>query len=1055
MKRIYFIFILLFSVWGTSRAQESTENYIRTRTMLDEQSGSCLDEIMYYDGLGRPYQKVQKGITTNKQNLISLQEYDAAGREYKAWLPIASSGEHMTNATFKSTAPGKYENDSRPYSQSVYEASALNRPIRQYGPGVAWKDSPVSTAYLTNDNSTLLCCIHYGVDDDGKLVLKGNYAPGQLFVTRTTDEDGNVSCTFIDKLDRKILIRQMNGNETHDTYYVYDRYSNLRFVLQPMYQKIPDLNLYAFQYKYDGRNRCNEKKMSGSGTIKYVNDKRDNLVFSQDSIQRSKGEWTFYLYDVLGRLTVQGTCKNTNVESAEYGIVECTRANSATGLANSGYSSSFALNSPVVHLVNYYDDYNFRTLTGFNNSNFPAGTINAKGLLTGSVITVLDSNAKLYSANYYDKKGRMIKDVSSNLMGGYETTNTVFTFTGKPATVTHVHTATGNQSLTEMYTYKYDHAERLSKVEHTLNGNKVTLTDNTYNDLSRLETKSLHNSFADIMGYKYNIRGWLTNIDSNNFILKLNYGYPAGGGNIASIFWKSGEEGRQKYTFTYDGLGRMLNADHLILGLQDEDDDDWGVTTGLMNAQMGRQIEEFPLARENAFTERVTEYDKNGNILKLVRYGQTGANSYGVIDNLTMTLNGNQLNRVDDASTASAYGGGFEFKDAVKQNNEYAYDANGNLTQDLNKGIEDIQYNCLNLPRLVKFKDQSTITYTYAADGTKLRVEHKIGNSTTQTTYCSNVIYEGNAAKCLLTEEGYVALDNGEYYYYLKDHQGNNRVMVNKNGGVEEINHYYPFGGIFACEENVQPYKYNGKELDTKKGLNWYDYGARMYDAGLGRFTTMDPLAEKYREVSSYAYCLNNPIRNIDLKGDSVTVLNMGSENNQHLAMLIQNDAGKWQYYSVNGDNVYFSGQHIGGRTFNDAPALKEDGSPLLFDSPQQFMDSHYNSKGNKEDKTINSYGFTEGYIIPTSTEQDNKMRDTFSNISRNEDYDIIINNCASAVQRSLNMGGIETRSLHTVPGGKVFGGYKAIYSNSYIPSEAFKVIKINNPNGKYITKSK
>lgn len=149
MKRIYFIFILLFGVWGTPRAQESTENYIRTRTMLDEQSSSCLDEIMYYDGLGRPYQKMQKGITTNKQNLISLQEYDAAGREYNAWLPIASSSEHMTNATFKSTAPGKYENDSRPYSQPVYEASALNRPIRQYGPGVAWKDSPVSTAYLT------------------------------------------------------------------------------------------------------------------------------------------------------------------------------------------------------------------------------------------------------------------------------------------------------------------------------------------------------------------------------------------------------------------------------------------------------------------------------------------------------------------------------------------------------------------------------------------------------------------------------------------------------------------------------------------------------------------------------------------------------------------------------------------------------------------------------------------------------------------------------------------------------------------------------------------
>uniref|UniRef100_UPI00258B8CD9 RHS repeat-associated core domain-containing protein n=1 Tax=uncultured Bacteroides sp. TaxID=162156 RepID=UPI00258B8CD9 len=279
-----------------------------------------------------------------------------------------------------------------------------------------------------------------------------------------------------------------------------------------------------------------------------------------------------------------------------------------------------------------------------------------------------------------------------------------------------------------------------------------------------------------------------------------------------------------------------------------------------------------PLARENAFTERVTEYDKNGNILKLVRYGQTGANSYGVIDNLTMTLNGNQLNRVDDASTASAYGGGFEFKDAVKQDNEYAYDANGNLTQDLNKGIEDIQYNCLNLPRLVKFKDQSTITYTYAANGTKLRVEHKIGNSTTRTTYCSNVIYEDGTAKCLLTEEGYVSLDDREYHYYLKDHQGNNRVLVNKNGGIEEINHYYPFGGVFASEENVQPYKYNGKELDTKKGLNWYDYGARMYDAALGRFTTTDRFAEKYYSMSSYQYGRNNPIGNIDVNGDSIVI---------------------------------------------------------------------------------------------------------------------------------------------------------------------------------------
>ncbi len=171
------------------------------------------------------------------------------------------------------------------------------------------------------------------------------------------------------------------------------------------------------------------------------------------------------------------------------------------------------------------------------------------------------------------------------------------------------------------------------------------------------------------------------------------------------------------------------------------------------------------------------------------------------------------------------------------------------------------------MPRLVKFKDQSIITYTYAADGTKLRVEHKIGSSTTRTTYCNNVIYEDGTAKCLLTEEGYVSLNDREYHYYLKDHQGNNRVLVNKNGGVEEINHYYPFGGVFASEENLQPYKYNGKELDAKKGLNWYDYGARQYDAALGIFTTVDPSSERYYSTSPYVYCGGNPINRIDPTG--------------------------------------------------------------------------------------------------------------------------------------------------------------------------------------------
>ena len=222
---------------------------------------------------------------------------------------------------------------------------------------------------------------------------------------------------------------------------------------------------------------------------------------------------------------------------------------------------------------------------------------------------------------------------------------------------------------------------------------------------------------------------------------------------------------------------------------------------------------------------------------------------------------------MNDVANTAAYNNGFEFKDAVKQANEYAYDANGNLTKDLNRNISNIQYNFLNLPGKVTFGDGSTIEYVYAADGTKLRTKHVINGTTTTTDYCGNVVYENGVQKLLLTEAGYVTLSDRKYHYYLQDHQGNNRVVLNQNGTVEEVNHYYPFGGLFASSTNVQPYKYNGKELDTKNGLNWYDYGARHYDPALGRFTTVDPMAGEDYTTSPYGYCGNNPTNFIDPSG--------------------------------------------------------------------------------------------------------------------------------------------------------------------------------------------
>ena len=213
------------------------------------------------------------------------------------------------------------------------------------------------------------------------------------------------------------------------------------------------------------------------------------------------------------------------------------------------------------------------------------------------------------------------------------------------------------------------------------------------------------------------------------------------------------------------------------------------------------------------------------------------------------------------------YGNGMEFKDGANQSVEYLYDKNGNLTKDLNKNIYAIEYNLLNLPSQVIFVDGNVIEYEYGSDGRKLRTAHVINGVTSIADYCGNAIYENGSLKMLLNEAGYVSFPDKKFHFYLKNHLGNVRVVADKDGNVEETNDYYPFGGLFTASTSVQPFKYNGKELDRKSGLDWYDYGARHYDVAIGRFTTVDPMIDKYYPLTPYGYCGGNPICHRDEEG--------------------------------------------------------------------------------------------------------------------------------------------------------------------------------------------
>ena len=282
----------------------------------------------------------------------------------------------------------------------------------------------------------------------------------------------------------------------------------------------------------------------------------------------------------------------------------------------------------------------------------------------------------------------------------------------------------------------------------------------------------------------------------------------------------SGENKTRGYNFTYDNLSRLTGAGYL---------------------ENGNANDRFNTSYA---------YDKHGNMTQLSRRGNTGTTTYGLIDNLSMTYAGNQLVKTEDTGSSVTLSQSMDFKNNVNLATEYLYDKNGNLIKDYNKSITEISYNVLNLPQTLKISS-ATNTYTYAADGRKLKTV--LGGSKT-TDYCGNVIYENGLLKRILVDGGYI--ENGTYYFYLTDHLGNNRVIASSSGSIVQSNHYYPFGMSFTegSATSHQPYKYNGKELDTERGLNLYDYSARYMDPALGRFSTVDPMAEKYYSISPYAY---------------------------------------------------------------------------------------------------------------------------------------------------------------------------------------------------------
>ncbi|NTE04328.1 RHS repeat-associated core domain-containing protein [Agrobacterium tumefaciens] len=838
------------------------QNYILTRifreanvnsTNVGTIRGICGENqtIQYFDGLGRPLQTVQLNGTLPGHDLVQPFAYDAFGREATRYQPYSvwqNKGAYRSDAisdggqaSYYTNPPSGIKATGSPFSQTVFEASPLNRVLEQGAPGDAWQPVANSNAghtmkmeYGTNTNDEVKL---WQINSAGNGAVASVYLPGTLYKTINRDENwkaddlkAGTTEEFKDFEGRMVLKRIWESdNKSLSTYYVYDDLGNLQYVLPPAvnengqnpvssFDETQDaFNHFIYGYHNDGRKRLIRKKIPGKGWEEMIFNPLDQVVFTQDAIQAQQSERAYVKYDAIGRVIMTG------VEYGHTGLRDDVQAtvNSLSPFWDSrdngagnlhGYNNASApsyLPNLRPDVINYYDDYDIPGIPANESSSY---SIKLNGLLTAQKVRVLGTEDFLWTINYYDDEGRVVKTYKQHYLSGninasnYDVITNSYSFVGELDSSTRVHYANG-ATTTIANRYEYDHWGRKMATFENINGQgEVTLNHLEYNEIGQLKNKHLHNN-TQHTGFAYNERGWLKTSSSNEFSVELKYNdgtSPQYNGNIANQLYTNGTS--NIFTYSYDKLNRLIQS--------------------AAASNLGENI----------------SYDVMGNISSLSRDGY-GTNNYS-------SYSGNLLKSIN----------GFT-------NSNYAYDVNGNLISDSGKDIA-LSYNYLNLPQSVG--GSQNLTYTYNGTGEKLK-KH---SGSIITNYINGIQYTNGVIDFMLTEEGIARNNNGtySYEYNINDHLGNVRTTFYKNPNTNQLevlqrDDYYAFGlrKEPVVKAGTNKYLYNGKELQEELGQ--YDYGARFYDPVIGRWNVVDPLAEDYDDVSPYNYGLNNPVFNIDPDG--------------------------------------------------------------------------------------------------------------------------------------------------------------------------------------------
>ena len=875
-------------------------NWKMVRHYTDETGNNYITDITFYDGLGYPSQIVNVGASpTGNRNIVTPIVYDRMRRSDSVlFLPYASA---TVNTIKEESAPLQGQSSfygsmfgtgesSYAKTRRVYEPSELNRLSQEYKPGSAYTSKHVSYSYETNSANEVF---NLRVNSStGAMHTDSSYPyydVGTLFKDVATDEDGKVFTTYKDVAGR--LIMEKRGTDSK-TYYVYDDRGFLSWVVTPAGSALLSSSAnwsktsanavnHCYIYNHDYRGNITEKSIPGAGTSEYVYDKGGRLVLERDANLKGKNRWIYHVYDNIGREIecnlVQGTSSVTRASAqTKYDNISPDNSYPQLGGGTPDTPPSIVGNFTLICKLSQtrFGGGVYRTASSTQTSSFTVPAYLAFSPVSGVAESVDLDNVKIIGyklyekialldgsengntgntsyierAFHYDRKGRVMQVVEKNSTGGISRTSAKYDFRGNILAVNENHSA-GSLTITKGTVYSYDQRGRMLSERVSVNGVEKATVNYSYDALGNLTEKSYGNGVTDNL--QYNIQGWGTVSQTVKgsetlYSQRLRYydaekGSGLYNGNISEWRMQQGTNAASTYRYSYDGLGRLTESSRYA-----------GTAT----------------SATNSWCEKGIDYDLNGNIVTLQRFGSSAS---AAEDNLLYGYTGNRLIALTGSSKGTAL------------NASYSYDAGGNMLYDGRRGL-GISYNILNLPAKVVEKAGTTAAdgavkaeYLYSADGIKQRVVDATDSN--GYLYLGTLVLSKDGESYTLSSTGFGggriiggAGNSCLAYYYGTDHLGSVRVITDSSGSVVERNDYYPMG-MRTATGNSYPqlttnlYKYNGKELQTVGGLGFTDYGARMYDDFTGRWFVPDPLAEKYASMSPYMYCGGNPIMFFDKDG--------------------------------------------------------------------------------------------------------------------------------------------------------------------------------------------